>query len=141
MAYTPTEWACGDTITAEKLNKLEEGLAECCGGGTVRVIKPTGESGNIVGGNGISCTAYYYDMTYAELGETMRNGTIVFAQFPIPIGATSNLAGVEQIQIVSIPFNETPTEETELILAYNSRLSVLYTNESGKLYTKHCVSA
>ena len=32
MAYTPTEWACGDTITAEKLNKLENGLAECCGG-------------------------------------------------------------------------------------------------------------
>lgn len=34
MAYTPTEWNCGDTITAEKLNKLENGLAECCGGGT-----------------------------------------------------------------------------------------------------------
>ena len=32
MSYTPTEWACGDTITAEKLNKLENGLAECCGG-------------------------------------------------------------------------------------------------------------
>ena len=30
--YVPTEWACGDTITAEKLNKLENGLAECCGG-------------------------------------------------------------------------------------------------------------
>lgn len=33
MAYTPTEWVCGDTITAERLNKLENGLAECCGGG------------------------------------------------------------------------------------------------------------
>ena len=33
MAYTPTNWVCGDTITAEKLNKLENGLAECCGGG------------------------------------------------------------------------------------------------------------
>ena len=35
MSYTPTEWKCGDTITAEKLNKLENGLAECCGGGDV----------------------------------------------------------------------------------------------------------
>ena len=27
MAYTPTEWKNGDVITAEKLNKLEEGVA------------------------------------------------------------------------------------------------------------------
>lgn len=26
MAYTPTEWKNGDVITAEKLNKLEEGV-------------------------------------------------------------------------------------------------------------------
>ena len=27
MAYTPTQWATGDTITASKLNKIEQGLA------------------------------------------------------------------------------------------------------------------
>ncbi len=27
MAYTPTVWQAGDTITAAKLNKIEEGLA------------------------------------------------------------------------------------------------------------------
>ena len=27
MAYTPTEWQTGDVITAEKLNKAEEGIA------------------------------------------------------------------------------------------------------------------
>ena len=27
MAYTPTTWQCGDTITAEKLNKLEQAVA------------------------------------------------------------------------------------------------------------------
>lgn len=26
MAYTPTEWNTGDLITAEKLNKLEQGV-------------------------------------------------------------------------------------------------------------------
>ena len=31
MAYTPTNWQTGDTITAEKLNKLENGVAS--GGG------------------------------------------------------------------------------------------------------------
>lgn len=28
MAYTPTEWETGDVITAEKLNKAEEGIAD-----------------------------------------------------------------------------------------------------------------
>lgn len=28
MSYTPTEWNSGDIITAEKLNKLEDGVAD-----------------------------------------------------------------------------------------------------------------
>lgn len=32
MAYEPTTWQCGDTITAEKLNKMEQGIAESGGG-------------------------------------------------------------------------------------------------------------
>lgn len=37
MAYTPTTWVTGDTITATKLNKLEQGVANAGGGngGTV----------------------------------------------------------------------------------------------------------
>ena len=31
MAYTPTEWNCGDTITAEKMNKIEQGIADSGG--------------------------------------------------------------------------------------------------------------
>lgn len=27
MSYTPTTWAAGDTVTAAKLNKLEQGVA------------------------------------------------------------------------------------------------------------------
>lgn len=32
MSYTPTEWETGQTITAEKLNKLEQGVADAGGG-------------------------------------------------------------------------------------------------------------
>lgn len=32
MAYDPTVWKSGDTITSAKLNKLENGLAEASGG-------------------------------------------------------------------------------------------------------------
>lgn len=33
MSYIPTEWKTGDIVTAEKLNKLEEGVASGGGGG------------------------------------------------------------------------------------------------------------
>ena len=39
MSYTPTEWASGDIVTSEKLNKLEQGVA----GGGVLVVGATGE--------------------------------------------------------------------------------------------------
>ena len=31
MSYTPTEWATGDVVTADKLNKIEEGIAGAVG--------------------------------------------------------------------------------------------------------------
>ena len=36
MAYTPKQWVCGETITADGLNNIEEGVQEaldCCGSG------------------------------------------------------------------------------------------------------------
>ena len=41
MSYTKTEWACGDTITADKMNNIENGIEEalaCCGGVVTAVI-------------------------------------------------------------------------------------------------------
>lgn len=34
MAYEKHEWQCGETITADKLNHIEDGIAEASGGGT-----------------------------------------------------------------------------------------------------------
>ena len=31
MAYTPTVWQAGDTVTVAKLNKMEQGIASCGG--------------------------------------------------------------------------------------------------------------
>ena len=33
MSYTPTTWVNGDTITAVKLNKIEQGIADAGSGG------------------------------------------------------------------------------------------------------------
>ena len=38
MAYEPKTWECGETITADALNNLEEGVQEaleCCSGGVL----------------------------------------------------------------------------------------------------------
>ena len=32
MSYEKQTWVCGETITADKLNHMEEGIEECCGG-------------------------------------------------------------------------------------------------------------
>lgn len=34
MAYEKQTWVCGETITADKLNHIEEGIEDCCGGGS-----------------------------------------------------------------------------------------------------------
>ena len=36
MAYEKQTWQCGETITADKLNHMEDGIEECCSGGAVR---------------------------------------------------------------------------------------------------------
>lgn len=41
MSYTKNAWTCGDVITAEKLNNMEDGIeqaVECCGGGSAPLI-------------------------------------------------------------------------------------------------------
>ena len=32
MSYTPKEWVCGETITADALNHIEQGIADSGGG-------------------------------------------------------------------------------------------------------------
>lgn len=47
MAYERHEWICGETITADLLNNLEEGVEEalgCCGQGDTLIFTATGES-------------------------------------------------------------------------------------------------
>lgn len=42
MSYTPTQWETGDIVTAEKLNKLENGVAAAgSGGGGAFIVNAT----------------------------------------------------------------------------------------------------
>lgn len=42
MAYTPTEWKSGDVISAERMNKIEQGIAN--GSSSVLIVDATQES-------------------------------------------------------------------------------------------------
>ena len=66
MSYTPTVWVNGDIITAEKLNKLENGLLS---GGVFWITE-----------NEIAEDAYALDKTYAEIEEAILNGMMPFVK-------------------------------------------------------------
>ena len=71
--YTPTEWATGDVITAEKLNNMESGI-ERLDASKLFIVK----FDNIFTEN-ISC-----DKTYEEIKSAFENGKTIFAYSNIP---------------------------------------------------------
>lgn len=63
MAYTPTTWTTGDDVTATKLNKLEQGVANA---GSVLIVTDT---------NGT------LDKTFAEICDALDNGIPCFVKY------------------------------------------------------------
>lgn len=43
MSYTPTNWQTGDTVTAEKLNKMESGIAAAAADPFIVTFTPTAQ--------------------------------------------------------------------------------------------------
>lgn len=81
MAYTPTNWKDGDIISAEKMNKLEQGVAEG-GGGGVLLVNVTKSGGSI---NSVSpmlkkgdSSTFTADKTYAEVDAAVKAGKMVY---------------------------------------------------------------
>ena len=78
MSYTPTTWTTGDTITATKLNKIEQGIANAGGGGVASVwLSATGFAassktyGHIV-------TAYRDDNTWIVCDDNESSWIILY---------------------------------------------------------------
>ena len=72
MAYTPTTWVTGDTVTATKMNKLEQGVANA-GGGYDFVITGDWDDEwlNLSLESG----------TYSALATAIQNGTLINGVF------------------------------------------------------------
>lgn len=73
MSYTPTEWVTGDTITAEKLNKMESGIASAGGGGAFIV--------------NMDAQTLALNKTWQEICDAMANGQPTYILGVNPMGA------------------------------------------------------
>lgn len=75
MAYVKQNWECGEMITADKLNHMEDGIAN--GGASVLVVRPTSlaESGNR--------KFVITDKTLQEVSDAIANGTPCYVGFDI----------------------------------------------------------
>ena len=105
MAYNPTTWGTGDTITASALNKIEQGIvgAESSGGGYDAVLY-----------------VYHSNSTSTDLEVTIESGT--YAEIAgkvandeppiILVKVWDELAGVftttTAVPIYAVEFNEDP---------------------------------
>lgn len=74
MAYTPTAWECGDTLTDQKMNKIEQGIVNA----TPFVISETGETEAVD-----SCTKFWLDKTWQEANDAMNGGRLVIYVFGV----------------------------------------------------------
>ena len=61
MSYTPTTWTTGDTITATKLNKMEQGIASA---GSGDILFDIGVEDNVL------------DKTWTEISTALSSGKI-----------------------------------------------------------------
>ena len=82
MSYTPTTWATGDVITAEKLNNMENGIANAGSGtsaGNAVVFEFTAAQDPESYGNYIITT----DVTFEEVKSAMLAGKLCVAHIVI----------------------------------------------------------
>lgn len=71
MAYTPTTWAAGDTVTATKLNKLEQGVANASPWDAVIRLTHSDDSGADIPSN---LTPSIISGSFSDLSAKISNG-------------------------------------------------------------------
>ena len=84
MSYNKTTWQNGDTITAEKLNNIEEGIEKNIN--NIKIVKISAEYEN-------GTAKYYSDTSYNELKEIQELG------IPIIVNNLNEFYNIEQIII------------------------------------------
>lgn len=97
MAYTPTTWSDGDVITAEKLNKLEQGVKN----EQVGLAGPAGPAG-AKGDPGVAGPK-------GDKGEPGAQGP-AGPSYTLPAANKTTLGGVKQMALIADLSTETATD-------------------------------
>ena len=113
MSYTPKEWVCGETITADGLNNIEDGIQEaldCCGGGgalAVNIVSCTSGSGaKVASPIDPSTTCFALDKTWNEIKSAYDANMPIFAHMTYSENGQTRYERIELTQIVLIPTSD-----------------------------------
>lgn len=122
MAYTPHTWQCEELVTPEKLNHIEQGIADCCGGGGQLISTVLSEAPAQDCPDGSYLT---FDKTWQEMYDAIDAGIPVFIKMTDNLGisfglVTSITFGEHNLSISTaiVPYVitfETPTSDTGLM--------------------------
>ena len=77
MSYEPYTWKGGDTVTANKLNHIEQGIAQGGSGGILHVPATVDEQTITLG------------MTTGEILSALQEGKLVFTSLSFPDSPTN----------------------------------------------------
>lgn len=131
MSYEPTIWQTGDIVTAEKLNKIEGGIAEASGGGALSIkaipFIPTSNGGFVKEYHPVNPTFY----TYEELRSIISSaGANVYAYNIYDAGSrglSKFIVHSTSIEASSVMF-DTPAAEDTMMYATTYIVSIDNTN-------------
>ena len=77
MAYTKHVWECGETITAERMNNIEDGIESASSGGGEALFVRYDHSETVENG-GTETYYHYFDKTWQEVHDALTSGRMVF---------------------------------------------------------------
>ena len=122
MSYTPNEWQRGDVVTSEKLNHMEQGIAESGGGYDGKIRLTFDEHAEISGGLLEDCT---YDSILNALDTKKAANIIVYEH------AEDELRNTIGSYTPSAVFNQRAVQDDPDIPAEDLAILVSFTNMVG----------
>lgn len=147
MAYTKQTWTTGDTVTASKLNHMEDGIAEGGGSGGAMIVTVSDVNGNLTLNKTakeiydalLDGTPAYIVYQYGVLGEDYTghlilapivkiynyNNTdlirvIALKSYMQSVGASPDVAGPATVIFTADGLNEYPTFHVSVYVNNNS---------------------
>ena len=107
MAYTPKTWECGDTITADDLNHIEQGVANAGGGSAPLEIHRNDDGNSIV-----------LDKTWQEISDAFPNAFL----------ETTEDGAVIKVPLTTVAYIEEAEEQHRYVVIIESVSGMFYTD-------------